>query len=77
MAPPHWSVVCRDVPDVVHSRDDGHACVDPVPTWPEGAFITSEVCACGHRRSLHMEGSGGRWGFCDGCTCAEFTAEKG
>jgi hypothetical protein len=32
--PPDWSVVCRDVPDIVHCRDDGHPCADARMRWP-------------------------------------------
>jgi hypothetical protein len=35
--PPAWSVVCRDCPNIVHARDDGHVCVDPELRWPPGA----------------------------------------
>jgi hypothetical protein len=35
--PPWWSVVCRDCPNIVHARDDGHVCVDPTRAWPPGA----------------------------------------
>jgi seryl-tRNA synthetase len=32
--PPAWSVVCDDVPDIVHARDDGHVCANPRPRVP-------------------------------------------
>lgn len=32
--PPAWSVVCDDVPDIVHARHDGHVCANPRPRLP-------------------------------------------
>jgi hypothetical protein len=34
MVPPRWAVVCRAAPHVVHCRNDGHRCIQPVVTCP-------------------------------------------